>query len=160
MTLVPLSPKYIYEDRLKLKIKSEIKGSENTNLVVSHERREKSNSTKRKKWRVSKKWREKQRSEKNRIEKSDEGKTRKHTGFYAKESEIKSGFYTNQPMFILLYKETYFNANELNPFILSVVVSLLQEFDDVFPEDVPNGLPSLKEMQYQVDIIHGVVIHN
>ena len=49
MTLVPLSPKYIYEDRLKLKIKSEIKGSENTNLVVSHERREKSNSTKRKK---------------------------------------------------------------------------------------------------------------
>jgi len=95
MTLVPLSPKYIYEDRLKLKIKSEIKGSENTNLVVSHERREKSNSTKRKKWRVSQKWREKYRSEKNRIEKSDEGKTRKHTSFYAKESEIKSGFYTN-----------------------------------------------------------------
>ena len=57
-------------------------------------------------------------------------------------------------------KRHIFNANELNPFILSVVVSLLQEFDDVFPEDVPNGLPSLKEMQYQVDIIHGVVIHN
>jgi hypothetical protein len=48
MTLIPLSPKYIYEDQLKLKIKSEIKGSENTELVVSHERREKSNSAKRK----------------------------------------------------------------------------------------------------------------
>lgn len=80
--------------------------------------------------------------------------------FYAKESEIKSGFYTNKPMFILLYKEAYFNANKLDPFIPSVVVFLLHEFDDVFPEDVPNSLPSLKEMQHQVDIIHGVVIHN
>jgi len=63
-------------------------------------------------------------------------------------------------MFILLYKEAYFNANKLDPFIPSVVVFLLHEFDDVFPEDVPNSLPSLKEMQHQVDIIHGVVIHN
>ena len=55
--------------------------------------------------------------------------------FYAKASDIKSAFYTNQPIFVLLYKETCF-TNELDESLPSVVVSLLQEYEDVFPNDV------------------------
>ena len=52
--------------------------------------------------------------------------------FYAKVSDVKSAFYTNQPIFILLYKEVCFNANELDESLPSVVISLLQEYEDVF----------------------------
>jgi hypothetical protein len=44
-------------------------------------------------------------------------------------------------MILLIYKETYFNTNDLDSVIPRMVVSLLQEFDDVFPEDIPSGLP-------------------
>ena len=46
-------------------------------------------------------------------------------------------------MILLVYKEAYFNTNDLDFVIPSVAVSLMQEFDDVFSEDIPNGLPLL-----------------
>jgi hypothetical protein len=41
-----------------------------------------------------------------------------------------------------------------------VAISLLQEFDDVFPEDIPNGLPPLKEIKHQIDFVSRAVIPN
>ena len=47
-------------------------------------------------------------------------------------------------MFVLLHKETLFNINDLDFSLPSVVTSVLQEFEDVFPEDDgPSGLPPL-----------------
>ena len=63
-------------------------------------------------------------------------------------SVVKSVFYTNQPIFVLLYKKTCFNSNELDESLPSVVVSLLQEYEDVFPNDVPNGLPSIRGIKH------------
>ena len=65
--------------------------------------------------------------------------------FYAKASDVKSVFYTNLPIVVLLYKEACFNANELDESFPSVVVSLLQEYEDLFSNDVPNGLPGSEE---------------
>jgi hypothetical protein len=45
--------------------------------------------------------------------------------FYTKASDVKSAFYTNQPIFVLLYKEACFNTNELDESLPSVVISLL-----------------------------------
>ena len=42
-----------------------------------------------------------------------------------KQSEIKSDFYTNKSMFVLLYKETLLNINDLDSSLPSVVPSLL-----------------------------------
>ena len=77
--------------------------------------------------------------------------------FYAKASEVKSAFYTNQPIFVLLYKETCFNTNESLP---SVVVSLLQEYENVFPINVPSGLLSIKGIEHQIDFVTGATIPN
>ena len=66
-------------------------------------------------------------------------KTKRQVSFYAKASDVKSVFYTNQPIFVLLYKETCFNTNKLDESLPSVVASLLQEYEDVFPNDVPSG---------------------
>ena len=67
--------------------------------------------------------------------------------FYAKASDVKSAFYTNQPIFVLLY-----NTNELDESLPSVVVSLLQEYKDVFPNDVPSGLPPIRGIDHQIDL--------
>ena len=57
--------------------------------------------------------------------------------FYARGSEIKRALFSNQPMIVLLYKEACFSANEIDSSLPSVVVSLLQDFDEVFPKKMP-----------------------
>ena len=81
----------------------------------------------------------------------------KKVSFYAKASEVKSVFYTNQPIFVLLYKEICFDTNKSLP---SVVVSLLQEYENVFPINVPSGLPSIKGIEHQIDFVTGATIPN
>ena len=60
-----------------------------------------------------------------------EGKT--NLSFYAKESKVRRAFMANQPMILLVFKESYLNTDETNQSLPSMAVSLLQEFDDVFP---------------------------
>ena len=84
----------------------------------------------------------------------------KQGSFYAKASDVKNAFYTNQPIFVLLYKDVCFNTNELDESLPSVVVSLLQEYDDVFPNDVPSGLPPIREIEHQIDYVPGATIPN
>ena len=52
-------------------------------------------------------------------------KQKKQESFYAKSSDVKNAFYTNQPIFILLYRGACFNTNELDESLSSIVVSLL-----------------------------------
>jgi hypothetical protein len=68
-------------------------------------------------------------------------KLNKQPNFYTREGEIKSAFYTNKPMILLMYKKAYFNSNDLDHVVHSMIVFLLQEFDDIFLEDIPNRLP-------------------
>jgi len=42
----------------------------------------------------------------------------------------------------------------------SVVVSLLQEFEDVFSRDVPSILPLLKGIEHRIDLIPGAANSN
>jgi len=63
-------------------------------------------------------------------------------------------------MILLVYKEAYFNTNDLDSAIPSVAVSLMQEFDDVFPKDISNGLPPLRGIEHQIDLVPGASIPN
>jgi hypothetical protein len=87
-------------------------------------------------------------------------KLKKQPNFYAKGAQIRSAFFTNKTMILLVYKEAYFNTNDLDSAIPSVVVSSMQEFDDVFPEDIPKGLPPLRGIEYQIDLVPGALIPN
>jgi hypothetical protein len=42
----------------------------------------------------------------------------------------------------------------------SDIVSLLQEFEDVLPEEVPHGLPPIRGIEHQIDFIPGASIPN
>ena len=59
-----------------------------------------------------------------------------------------------------MYKEVYFNTNKLDESLPRVVVSLLQEYEDVFPNDIPSGLPPIRGIEHQIDFVPGVTIPN
>ena len=59
-----------------------------------------------------------------------------------------------------MYKDVYFTTDHLNPSLPAVVVSLLQEFADLFPEEIPSGLPPLRGIEHQIDFVPGASIPN
>ena len=61
-------------------------------------------------------------------------------------------------MIVLLYKEALFNTNQLDTFMPSSIVSLLQEFEDVFPKEIPKELPSIQGIEHQIDFVSGATI--
>jgi hypothetical protein len=63
-------------------------------------------------------------------------------------------------MLLLVYKEAYFNTNDLDHIVPSVAIALLQEFDDVFPDDTLSGLPPLRGIEHQIDFVPGASIPN
>jgi hypothetical protein len=146
VTLVPLTPRQVYEDQMKLKRENELK----KNCETESSKKDDEKESERKKESEKKKERVTNMSE----------KQKKQVSFYAKASDVKSAFYANQPIFVLLYKEACFNTNELDESLPSVVVSLLQEYEDVFPNDVPSGLPPIRGIEHQIDFVPGATIPN
>jgi hypothetical protein len=63
-------------------------------------------------------------------------------------------------MIFLVYKEFYLNLDETNQSLPSLAVSLLQEFEDVFPEEMLSGLQPIRGIEHQIDFILGAVIPN
>jgi hypothetical protein len=144
VTLVPLTPRQVYEDQVKLKRENELK----KNCETESSKKEDEKESERKKESEKKKERVTNMSE----------KQKKQVSFYAKASDVKSAFYANQPIFVLLYNEACFNTNKLDESLPSVVVSLLQEYEDVFPNDVPSGLPPIRGIEHQIDFVPGATI--
>ena len=58
------------------------------------------------------------------------------------------------------FVQTYLKANKLDASLPSLVVSLLQEFDDVFPKKVPHGLTPIQGIENQIDFMLDASIPN
>jgi len=80
--------------------------------------------------------------------------------YIAKKSEIKRALFSHQPLIVLMYKEALLCTNDLVGALPSDIVSLLQEFEDVLPEEVPYGIPPIREIEHQIDFIPGASIPN
>jgi hypothetical protein len=59
-----------------------------------------------------------------------------------------------------MYKEALLCTNDLVGALPSDIVSLLQKFEDVFPEEVLYGLPPIRGIEHQIDFIPGASIPN
>ena len=150
ITLVTLTPKQVYGDQVRLKQECDSKKNEKESEQKKKSEQKKS---------VKKRVKEKKDQEVN-YEKG--GETKRKESFVIKDSELKSAFYFNKLMFVLLYKDTLLNSNDLDSSLSSVVSSLLQEFKYIILEDDPKGLPpaETKELQSQVeDLISPCVLH-
>jgi hypothetical protein len=140
ITLVPLTSQQVYEDQMRLQKESEQK-KESEQRKRSLKQRE---------------------AEKNEREKENQSSAleRKLKNFYAKVSEIKRAMFSKQSMIVLLYKEALLNTNELDLALPSSIVSLLQEYEDVFPDEIPHGLPPIRGIEHQIDFVPGATIPN
>ena len=79
---------------------------------------------------------------------------------YVKESDTRVVLLAKRITFILMYKEAFFNTNDLDKSLPSVERIFLEEFEDVFLEEVPKGLPPIRRIEHQIDLIPGVQIPN
>ena len=61
--------------------------------------------------------------------------------------------------FVLLYKDVILTANDMTS-LPSIVSTVLQDYNDVFPEEVPAGLPPLRGIEHQIDLIPGASLPN
>jgi hypothetical protein len=62
--------------------------------------------------------------------------------------------------FVLLYEETYFSTNDLSYTTPSVVLEVLQGYEDVFPEEMPPELPPKRGIEHQIDLVLGAPLPN
>jgi hypothetical protein len=78
----------------------------------------------------------------------------------ARKRDIQELREPNVPFFVLMYKETFLSTNDSPSTLPSVVFDLLQEYEDVFPEEIPPGLPPKRAIEHQIDLVLGVPLPN
>src|SRR2546430_8831725 len=142
VVLAPLSPQEVYEEQKKLlereKEFSASMSKEEPNLLSSTKGDSMGRDNEReKKVRLGK---EAEKYKGPMVRENEKGGKKKHT-FFARERELEVG----NPILVIRYKENlYANNDDSFASLPSSFVSLLQDYKDVFPEDLPSGLPPLR----------------
>ena len=73
----------------------------------------------------------------------------------ARKGDLKELSEPNAMFFVLLYKENFLSTNDLSSTLPSVVFNVLQEYEDVFLDEVPLGLSPKRGIEYQIDLVPG-----
>ncbi|XP_066320349.1 uncharacterized protein [Miscanthus floridulus] len=79
---------------------------------------------------------------------------------FVSKSDMREVRNTTAPFFVLLHKEVLLSTNDLPSSLPSVVLDLLQDFEDVFPDEIPAGLPPLRGIEHQIDLVPGASLPN
>ncbi|XP_051130355.1 uncharacterized protein LOC127250921 [Andrographis paniculata] len=151
--LKPLSPMDVHEDQLYMdrqfleeaKEKRERKKSEKNKSEKGEHRSEKSES-------------EKNKSDK-REQVSEQRKSELERKMLVSLREAKNLKVHEGSSYLLLIKPVYLSKQELME-LPPNVASLLQEYQDVFPDEVTGGLPPIRGIEHQMDLIPGASIPN
>ncbi|XP_010497066.1 PREDICTED: uncharacterized protein LOC104774099 [Camelina sativa] len=61
---------------------------------------------------------------------------------------------------LFVYKETLACSTNPKPVLPSEIELVLQDYKDVFPEDNPIGLPSIRGIEHQIDFVPGAALPN
>ncbi|RDX73694.1 hypothetical protein CR513_46661, partial [Mucuna pruriens] len=103
--------------------------------------------------------RSEQKNEKSKRKESDSEK-KKQMSFFARESEIKKAFFSNKLVLVHMYNETCLNSKNDPSSLPTSLISLLQDVQDVFPDEVPSGLPFIRGIEHHIDLILGAALVN
>jgi hypothetical protein len=144
INLAPLTPSQVYEDQVKLK--SEVAHKRKSEKEIEQKRKSESeNEQKRKSEKEieQKRKSESENEQKRKSEKETEQKRKSESENEKKERESSS-----------------LNLDETNQSLPSLAVSLLQEFEHVFPNEMPNELPPIRGIEHQIDFVPGAAIPN
>ncbi|CAL9239482.1 unnamed protein product [Arabidopsis halleri] len=93
------------------------------------------------------------------LKKKDK-KVVEHSNFFVKAGEVKKALFSKEPMLLFIFKGAPTNLTNLAPVLPSEMTSLLQDYEDVFPEDNPKGLPPIRGIEHQIDFVPGASLPN
>jgi hypothetical protein len=78
----------------------------------------------------------------------------------ASNSDIAEIYVNMTPCYAIVCKEILFSFEDRPPSLPPAVANLLQEYIDIFPQDVPPGLPPICGIEHQIDLIPGASLLN
>ena len=84
----------------------------------------------------------------------------KHPSLLASKSDISELDVNTSLCYALVCKEVLFSFEDMPPSLPPAVANILQEYVDVFPQDVPPGLPPIRGIEHQIDLIPGASLPN
>jgi hypothetical protein len=64
------------------------------------------------------------------------------------------------PYHALVYMQVLFSLDDITMPLPHPITNLLQEFKDIFPTEIPPGLPHLRGIEHQIDLIPGAMLPN
>ena len=77
-----------------------------------------------------------------------------------RKNDIKEALEFEMPFMLFLFKEAHLSTNDLTGTLPNSVSTILQEFEDLFPKEFPEGLPPFRGIEHQIDLVLGVSIRN
>ncbi|CAA7039457.1 unnamed protein product [Microthlaspi erraticum] len=93
---------------------------------------------------------------------SQEGATNpiKSLNYLVKSKQVKSSMSSDKPFLLFIFKGSLNLLVDNAPEIPSEMSKLLQDFQDVFPDDCPKGLPPVRGIEHQIDFVPGSTLPN
>nr|KYP38909.1 Transposon Ty3-G Gag-Pol polyprotein [Cajanus cajan] len=83
-----------------------------------------------------------------------------HKSYLSLKNDINKTLLIEQPLYLLFFKETLAATSHELETLPQEGQKLLKEFDDLFPQEVPSGLPPLRGIEHQIDLIQGASLPN
>ena len=80
--------------------------------------------------------------------------------YFATKSDLDEIDASTTVCYALVCKETLFSLEDTSISLPPAVTNLLQEYADVFPKEVPPGLPPIRGIEHQIDLIPGASLPN
>jgi hypothetical protein len=81
--------------------------------------------------------------------------TSKRDCLLSTKSEVNELLASNSISYALICKNVLISLHNMQQSLPPIVANILQEYADVFPSEVPAGLPPLRDIEHQIDLIPG-----
>ena len=62
--------------------------------------------------------------------------------------------------YALVCKRAMFSLDDIVSSVPPAITNLLQEYEDIFPAEIPLGLPPMRGIEHQIDLILGATLPN
>lgn len=73
--------------------------------------------------------------------------------FFTRVGEIKNVYKVSHLKVLHMFKESYLTFDDTNASLSSVIISLLSEFEDMFPKEMFIGLPAIRGIKYYINFV-------